>query len=69
MSQKKHPGRRINQIRRGKAYENSATVENAKHGFRKCEILPFNRYLFTDLDFAPSEVHLMAPVNKVDGEI
>jgi hypothetical protein len=41
----------------------SAAVENETHGFQKCGILPFYRYLFTDLDFAFSEVHFVASVD------
>jgi hypothetical protein len=69
--QKNYPGSRVNKYDVSKlvktAYEKSATVENATHGFHKRGILPFNAYLFTDLDFAPSEVRFVAPVNKMDG--
>jgi hypothetical protein len=69
--QKNYPGSRVNKYDVSKlvktAYEKSATVENATHGFHKRGILPFNGYLFTDLDFAPSEVRFVAPVNKMDG--
>ncbi|XP_051158509.1 uncharacterized protein LOC127279895 [Leptopilina boulardi] len=40
----------------GKAFEAAATLGTAKNGFEKTGIWPFNRNLFTDADFAPSQV-------------
>ena len=37
-----------------KAYENAATLSIAKNGFRKTGIVPINRHIFTEEDFAPS---------------
>ncbi|CAH1991599.1 unnamed protein product [Acanthoscelides obtectus] len=59
--QKNHPGRRVNHFDIARlvctAYEKSAIVQNATSGFRKAGIFPFNRHLFTDLDFAPDTVY------------
>ncbi|KAG5873413.1 hypothetical protein JTB14_037832 [Gonioctena quinquepunctata] len=38
------------------AYLNGCTSENAINASKKASILPFDRNLFTDLDFAPVEV-------------
>lgn len=65
--QKNHPGRRLNQYDIPSlvktAFEKSATIQSASSGFRKCGIWPFNKDIFTDLDFAPSEVHFIPEDN------
>ncbi|XP_030751746.1 uncharacterized protein LOC115879195 [Sitophilus oryzae] len=70
MFQKNHPGRRITQFDIAQlvkiAFEKSATVQTATNGFRKCGIFPFNRNIFSETDFAPAEVHFVAPENKTD---
>lgn len=40
----------------GKAYLRAASVSVAVNGFRKTGIAPFNRFVFSDADFAPAEV-------------
>lgn len=40
----------------GKAYIRAATGPVAANGFRKTGIVPFNRFVFTDVDFAPADV-------------
>lgn len=66
--QKNHPGRRVTQFDIARlvctAYEKCATVKNATSGFRKTGIFPYNRNLFTDLDFAPASVYENAPINE-----
>ncbi|KAG5875134.1 hypothetical protein JTB14_015460 [Gonioctena quinquepunctata] len=39
-----------------RAYLKGCTSENAINAFKKAGIVPFNRNVFTDLDFAPAEV-------------
>jgi hypothetical protein len=48
-------------------YEKLVTVENTTHCFRKCAILPCNKFTFTYLHFAPSEVHLITSANINNG--
>lgn len=65
--QKNYPGRRINQhdipslVKT--AFEKCSTVQIITSGFKKCGICPFNRDVFTDLDFAPSDVHFISEDN------
>lgn len=40
----------------GKAFSETCHPSIAVNGFRKTGIVPFNRFVFTDVDFAPSEV-------------
>lgn len=40
----------------GKAFMQTSCVNTAINGFRKTGIVPFNRYIFDDHDFAPSYV-------------
>lgn len=60
--QKNYPDRRITQFDIAKlvkcACEESATVETATNGFRKCGIFPFNKDIFTEFEFTPSEILL-----------
>lgn len=55
-----HPGRVITQHQVaelfGIAYGRCATIEKAVKAFRMCGIVPINPGVFTDQDFAPSEV-------------
>lgn len=55
-----HPGRVITQYQVaelfGIAYCRCATIEKAINAFRMCGIVPINPGVFTDQDFAPSEV-------------
>lgn len=55
-----HPGRVITQYQVaelfGIAYCRCATIEKAVNAFRMCGIVPLNPGVFTDEDFAPSEV-------------
>lgn len=71
--QKNHPGRRVTQFDVASlvrvAYEKSATVQNATSGFRKAGIFPYNKNLFTDLDFTPATVYENAPVIEGDENI
>lgn len=64
--QKNHPGRRITQFDIAglvcSAFEKSATVQNATSGFKKSGIFPFNRNLFSELDYAPASVHEQPPI-------
>nr|XP_029713551.1 tigger transposable element-derived protein 6-like [Aedes albopictus] len=57
---KKYPGKVItlNELSElfGKAYLRSTSASVAVNGFRKTGIAPFNRYVFTDDDFAPADV-------------
>jgi hypothetical protein len=68
---KNHPGRRIVPADLAGivnvAFGKSATMDNAVNGFRKCGIVPFDRDLFTDLDYAPSEVHYRPPLEQEPG--
>lgn len=40
----------------GYAYPLSMTPQNIQNSFKKCGIYPYNRNVFTDIDFAPSQV-------------
>ncbi|KAI4454209.1 hypothetical protein MML48_10g00011630 [Holotrichia oblita] len=41
----------------------SANVKTATNGFRKCGIFPYNRDVFSDLDFASAEAYYIPPVD------
>jgi len=55
-----HPGRAITQYEVAgifrPAYDRTATVEKAAHGFRATGIWPYNPNTFSDTDFLPSQV-------------
>lgn len=55
-----NPGRTVTQFQIsklfGEAYLRAATPTTAINGFRKCGIYPYNPDVFTDVDFAASEV-------------
>ena len=57
---RQHPGRSVTEFQIaalfGSAYTKAATVSNAISGFRKCGINPFNPHIFSDDDFAASDV-------------
>ncbi|GBP43106.1 hypothetical protein EVAR_96368_1 [Eumeta japonica] len=40
----------------GQAFDRAMTPSNIKSGFRKTGIFPFDRHIFTDIEFMPSEV-------------
>jgi hypothetical protein len=65
---RKHCGKRINQYDVTKVvktiFEKSSAAENATHGFRKCTVLPLNRYMFTVLQFSSSDVYFIVLQQK-----
>lgn len=57
---REHPGLAVTQFQvaqiLGEAYGRAAAIGNAVNGFRKCGIWPVDRNIFTDVDYAPSNV-------------
>lgn len=60
-----NPGRTVSVFQISKlfceAYLKGCTPENAIHGFKKAGIVPFDRHIFSDIDFAPADVSEEAP--------
>ncbi|GBP27792.1 hypothetical protein EVAR_94196_1 [Eumeta japonica] len=56
----RHPGKTISIYNiaelLGQAFNRAMTPSNIKSGFRKTGIFPFDRHIFTDIEFMPSEV-------------
>ncbi|KAJ8706846.1 hypothetical protein PYW07_012924 [Mythimna separata] len=56
----RHPGKTISIYNiaelLGQAFDRAMTPSNIKSGFRKTGIFPFDRHIFTDNDYMPSEV-------------
>lgn len=56
----RHPGKTVSIYNvaelLGQAFDRAMTPSNIKSGFRKTGIFPFDRHIFTDNDFMPSEV-------------
>lgn len=56
----RHPGKTITIYNfaelLGQAFDRAMTLSNIKSGFRKTGIFPFDRHIFTDYDYMPSEI-------------
>lgn len=68
-----HPGRYVTIYQVGKlfrsAFSRAATVQNAVNGFKKTGIYPFNRDVFPDYLFAPSETTEKSAENSVETQL
>lgn len=62
---KSHPGRvlTLNEVSKlfGSAFMKTSNANVAINGFRKAGIVPLNRYIFNDSDFAPADVTDVLP--------